>query len=177
MKKMFLGLVFVLFAVQVHAASLLTPSVIVDSSTSGTAYAFGNSLNSGAFAENATVADTWGLQSSTLTSVLTVSSFNPVALYRVRVENDANVEIATADFSGGGLNSLSFTFTDTNVVYRIFVNSINSTGALAALTGSGTTTYDLKVSAVPIPAAVWLFGSALMGLVGVSRRKSATLAV
>jgi hypothetical protein len=27
---------------------------------------------------------------------------------------------------------------------------------------------------VPIPAAVWLFGSALMGLLGISRRKSAT---
>ena len=32
------------------------------------------------------------------------------------------------------------------------------------------------VAAVPVPAAIWLFGSALMGLVGVSRRKSAGLA-
>ncbi len=31
-------------------------------------------------------------------------------------------------------------------------------------------------SAVPLPAAVWLFGSALMGLVGVSRRKSTAVA-
>ena len=29
------------------------------------------------------------------------------------------------------------------------------------------------VSAVPIPAAAWLFGSGLLGLVGVSRRKKA----
>jgi hypothetical protein len=27
------------------------------------------------------------------------------------------------------------------------------------------------VSAVPVPAAVWLFGSGLLGLVGISRRK------
>jgi len=29
------------------------------------------------------------------------------------------------------------------------------------------------VSTVPIPAAVWLFGSGLLGLVGVARRKKA----
>lgn len=31
----------------------------------------------------------------------------------------------------------------------------------------------VRVSAVPIPAAVWLFGSGLLGLVGVARRKKA----
>jgi len=35
---------------------------------------------------------------------------------------------------------------------------------------------DINVGAVPIPAAVWLFGSALMGLFGVSRRKSTAVA-
>jgi hypothetical protein len=29
-----------------------------------------------------------------------------------------------------------------------------------------------EVAAVPVPAAVWLFGSALTGLIGVNRRKS-----
>lgn len=33
--------------------------------------------------------------------------------------------------------------------------------------------YDLNVStAVPVPAAIWLFGSSLMGLIGFARRKS-----
>jgi len=31
--------------------------------------------------------------------------------------------------------------------------------------------HDGKVGAVPIPAAVWLFGSGLLGLIGISRRK------
>jgi len=35
-------------------------------------------------------------------------------------------------------------------------------------------TYDATLE-TPIPAAVWLFGSALMGLVGASRRKSSTV--
>jgi hypothetical protein len=30
-------------------------------------------------------------------------------------------------------------------------------------------------SAVPVPAAVWLFGSGLLGLIGVARRKSRKL--
>jgi len=32
---------------------------------------------------------------------------------------------------------------------------------------------NVSVSAVPIPAAVWLFGSGLLGLIGLARRKSA----
>ncbi len=31
--------------------------------------------------------------------------------------------------------------------------------------------YDGNISAVPVPAAVWLFGSGLLGLVGMARRK------
>ena len=38
-------------------------------------------------------------------------------------------------------------------------------------TASGELTYG--VSAVPVPAAVWLFGSGLLGLVGVARRRNA----
>ncbi|MDX2458330.1 MAG: VPLPA-CTERM sorting domain-containing protein, partial [Gammaproteobacteria bacterium] len=32
---------------------------------------------------------------------------------------------------------------------------------------------DMVYSAVPVPAAVWLFGSGLLGLVGIARRKKA----
>ena len=33
-------------------------------------------------------------------------------------------------------------------------------------------TYTGVISAVPIPAAVWLFGSGLIGLIGIARRKT-----
>jgi len=39
------------------------------------------------------------------------------------------------------------------------------------LSADGSLTYG--VSAVPVPAAVWLFGSGLLGLVGVARRRKA----
>ena len=37
--------------------------------------------------------------------------------------------------------------------------------------GSGNSMYVTSVSAVPIPAAVWLFGSGLFGLIGIAYRK------
>jgi len=30
---------------------------------------------------------------------------------------------------------------------------------------------DFRVAAVPVPAAVWLFGSGLLGLIGMARRR------
>jgi hypothetical protein len=36
----------------------------------------------------------------------------------------------------------------------------------------GTGDCSLSVSPVPVPAAVWLFGSGLLGLIGISRRKN-----
>lgn len=47
--------------------------------------------------------------------------------------------------------------------YTIFVGGANGTLAGSAI--------DVSVSSVPVPGAVWLFGSALVGLVGASRRK------
>jgi hypothetical protein len=61
----------------------------------------------------------------------------------------------------------------TGVVQSYILGSV----ALDA-TGKLTFTGNSSTTPVPIPAAVWLFGSGLMGLVGVSRRrKTATVAV
>lgn len=38
---------------------------------------------------------------------------------------------------------------------------------------TGTVSYEGAVSAVPVPAAVWLFGSGMLGLVGIARRRKA----
>ncbi len=37
--------------------------------------------------------------------------------------------------------------------------------------GSGPTFWTLDIAAVPVPSAVWLFGSGLVGLVSIARRK------
>lgn len=64
--------------------------------------------------------------------------------------------------TGAGLASLTLQ----NLVagnYTIFVSGANS-----ALAGGPI---NVNVSAVPLPGAVWLFGSALVGLIGAKRRK------
>ena len=39
--------------------------------------------------------------------------------------------------------------------------------------GAGTGSFLVRTSVVPVPAGVWLFGSGLLGLVGIARRKKA----
>jgi len=57
--------------------------------------------------------------------------------------------------------------------------SLQLKAACGAVIGCGTSidfdniTITTDVSAVPVPAAVWLFGSGLLGLIGVARRKKA----
>lgn len=57
--------------------------------------------------------------------------------------------------------------------------NLQLTGLWASLLGANTSavvgTINLTPSAVPVPAAAWLFGSALAGLLGLSRRKSAAV--
>lgn len=45
------------------------------------------------------------------------------------------------------------------------------TAARWTFSTTSTTGYSMSVATVPVPAAVWLFGSGLLGLVGVARRK------
>jgi hypothetical protein len=53
----------------------------------------------------------------------------------------------------------------------LFANSEGVAGKWD-LSHDGTLTWNsAAVSAVPVPAAVWLFGSGLLGLAGVARRK------
>ncbi len=42
----------------------------------------------------------------------------------------------------------------------------------AAFAGNSFTSFDYSVSTVPVPTAAWLFGSGLLGLVGVARRQA-----
>ena len=46
-------------------------------------------------------------------------------------------------------------------------------GGTPAAYGDSSTAGNWEVSNVPVPAAVWLFGSGLLGLVGIARRKKA----
>jgi hypothetical protein len=73
-------------------------------------------------------------------------------------------DLFTADILQGSFGTLSYAaLLDPNLSWQLsyLTDAIGSTDIVR-----------LSVQAVPIPAAVWLFGSGLLGLVGIARRKS-----
>ena len=54
-----------------------------------------------------------------------------------------------------------------------FVNGVTGTSPQSQATGHyAWAVHDGDIGAVPIPSAVWLFGSGLIGLISVARRKA-----
>ncbi len=76
---------------------------------------------------------------------------------------------------GAGLAYVTLNFTGLSAGTYYIMNGGSDFNSTSGKTTGG---YKLtaSVSAVPVPAAVWLFGSAITGLVGVSRRKKTSIA-
>lgn len=81
-----------------------------------------------------------------------------------------------ADFSVGNRFS-SFSFTLLNSNENDFVTNIPQGNLFAThvYLSNGQTGFAFGGSPVPVPAAVWLFGSGLFGMVAVARRKKASM--
>ncbi len=94
---------------------------------------------------------------STCTSYITTS--NPFGLGGLTY-------VAHTDVRGGLFNTLSFTAAP-GQIYSIFLG-----GAQAGSVFFPTNDYKIAVSAVPVPAALWLFGGALLGWAGLRRQRT-----
>jgi len=72
-------------------------------------------------------------------------------------------------------NALSggYPFTDDGIAGSPMIDGPFSGLSVNFDIGSGNSLTVLSVTNVPIPGAVWLFGSGLLGLIGISRRKKA----
>ena len=62
--------------------------------------------------------------------------------------------------------------TGAEIDYSVNASSPSPLGGTLFNVGTFTVTIGSEVSAVPVPAAAWLFGSALVGLAGIGRKRS-----
>ena len=72
-----------------------------------------------------------------------------------------NTDLLALANAGSGTQTTTFQFTSPQSLTDLFETS--STVSSTSFSGS--------ISAVPVPAAIWLFGSGLLGLAGIARRK------
>lgn len=98
---------------------------------------------------------------------LSAAPASPVLAFAIELLNE-NINIANITLDGVAMAW-------DNVQKRWFGTSLSAGAHTIHLDGSVTAKgqqYQLNVSSVPVPAAIWLFGSAIAGLIGFSRRKA-----
>lgn len=124
--------------------------------TANNAYSAGGSVY--AFSGGNTAANVWGAGGDS-------GNGGSTNLYNQNVLQDGiglDSSVSLYGLTGNGdKTSLQSYLLGTNL-------TLSSAGLLSISSGSGTPT-------VPLPAAVWLFGSGLLGLIGVGRRKAAAV--
>lgn len=77
------------------------------------------------------------------------------------------------DLYGAGVNGIVSPFdANTLLTYSLTVSVVMDDYSTVELSNASITMSN-NISAVPVPAAAWLFGSGLIGLVGMARRKKA----
>lgn len=140
------------------------------SGTSNVASAYGSNIGEGNFEQSSAVA-----QAGTIYSSLTSNTATLLGPYWAASFSQGNGSLADpTDKIGAG--SMSFVKLDTNATPTLFsgtwtLSFLNSAGGAATAGNAVSAVLSWTNSAVPLPAAVWLLGSGLAGLVGVGRRR------
>lgn len=123
----------------------------------------------------------------------TNGAFPQIQILSIRVDSAAVAGIWTASFGTPYTVGLIPTGTDTELtsllsdpqgdIYNQLAGAVGNTvgtsvatsapPGLESFVGSTFGNFSFAAAAVPVPATAWLFGSGLLGLIGVARRKTA----
>ncbi|MCK5889884.1 MAG: VPLPA-CTERM sorting domain-containing protein [Methylococcales bacterium] len=154
-----------LFPLTSQAASITNTAV------SGGGFISGNGLSSATHSGiSSRFFDTWSIAFDGSDETFNIITSNPL-------HESFNIEYKANSASDWTTYTPSIGATTDSFVHLVSVSTANLFSLDLRLFGDvGSTTggYNLNtngVSNVPLPAAVWLFGSALMGVIGASRRK------
>jgi len=153
MNKLFLGLILVLGSVTASAATLTLDEGMTNHG-SGTSVGY-DEVN----ADGTHVTDTFQLTTDADTSAQFELTVNPNSTKSV-----TTVTIDGTAYGPGVDNPLILGLWLTSGVHTIVIDIVDAIG------GNSTFNYDFSVTATPIPAAIWLFGSMLMGFFGLRSR-------
>jgi len=139
---------------------------------------FGNVFYTGRKVSNGLFGNVYQIDSAGTRSIL----IDNVVGTGIALDASGNIFISTPGRTDLALLSNSiYMFNPSDLLNPLLIASFDSTvGELTFDDAGNLYTIDnidnlsiIKLSAVPIPAAVWLFGSGLIGLIGVARRKKA----
>ena len=103
--------------------------------------------------------------------------FNPIEFMLFAVSQGSNGGVGSTTIGTtvtGSPTSGSFTFMADAGTYQATFVGLPGSDALVAVTDDSI--FGADISAVPVPAAVWLFGSAIVGLIAVGRSRSTSSA-
>lgn len=155
--------------------------------TSGTASGFSGGI-SGVFGvgtitpngllETALVSGTGSLSifdgSQTLTAVLNWVDIATVGTGGIlNVLGAANLNNIAYSGTNGDLLALFNAGTGTQTATFQFTSPTSLTDLFTTSTTTTSTSFSGSINPIPVPPALWLFGSGLLGLVGIARRKKA----
>lgn len=75
----------------------------------------------------------------------------------------SNIDLLALANAGSGTQTATFQFSSPTSLTDLFTNSLSIT----------STSFSGSISAVPVPASIWLFGTGVLGLAGFTRKKAA----
>lgn len=107
-----------------------------------------------------------GGESVTFATSATVS---PVSLHSSDVWDASTLTLSNDGTENANQNPFNFTLM--RFVNPAGFNSVTFNLEIADGITGGVGVGDLTINPVPVPAAIWLFGSGLIGLIGIARRK------